>query len=81
MPAARTAAKHARLAIVMGLCAESGNRALGVAQDLGAGNAALRPHLGGDAVGVTLARAAPSHRLWHRRRPSALPVRFRSGGR
>src|SRR5205085_328864 len=57
MPAPRTGADDANLAVVIGLRAHPFHRGLGVTDHLGIGNATLGAHLGGDVVRVALARA------------------------
>src|SRR5207302_10855873 len=52
---ARTGAPDADHAVEPGLLAQPLHRALGIADDLRIGNAALGAHLGGDVIGFALA--------------------------
>src|SRR5438552_6141635 len=56
VPATRTGAENADLAVVVGLRAYPLHCGLGIANHLGVGNAAVGAHFGGDVVRVTLAR-------------------------
>ncbi len=57
LPPARAGAEHADLAVVPGLGAEPRHGPFRVADDLGVGDAALGPHLGGHVVGFAFAGA------------------------
>src|SRR6266478_861454 len=56
VPATRTGAENADLAVVIGLRAYPLHCGLGIADHLGVGNAAVGAHFGGDVVWVALAR-------------------------
>src|SRR6266403_2296172 len=56
VPATRTGAENADLAVVIGLRAHPLHCGLGIADHLGVGNAAVGAHFGGDVVRVALAR-------------------------
>src|SRR5438876_3491592 len=56
VPATRTGAENADLAVMVGLPAHPLHRSLGIADHLAVGNAALGAHFGGDVVRVALAR-------------------------
>src|SRR5258708_2929232 len=56
VPATRTGAENADLAVVTGLRAYPLHRRLGIADHLGVGNAAVSAHFGGNVVRIALAR-------------------------
>src|SRR6202048_4516560 len=56
VPATRTGAEKADLAVVIGLRAHPLHSGLGIADHLGVGNAAVGAHFGGDVVRVALSR-------------------------